>query len=90
MQEYEKVRILNESYGLTTRECNYFVYVIDGLDWDEHFIADGAHNFTCGDFTLVTQSIDPFACDWPPIVFTSDGSMFELGLALKSVKVGDL
>lgn len=66
---------LREAYETTTPSYNRFKEVIDSIKWENIFTADGEIYFCKEGFTLTVENLDPFAEDWKPTGFFSDGSI---------------
>ena len=77
MVEIKLVEKLKEAYEVTTYNHNAFKNVIDSIEWDNIFNADGETYFCKGKFSLIIENINPFKEMWKPTVFFSDGSMKE-------------
>ena len=78
MKELKLYEKLKEAYETTTKKYNRFKEVINSINWDNTFYADGEHYFIKGDFTLTIENIDPFKEAWKPTVWIgSDYYSFE-------------
>lgn len=66
---------LREAYETTTQNYNRFKEVIDSVKWENIFTADGEIYFYKEGFTLTVENLDPFAENWKPTGFFSDGSI---------------
>ena len=69
MKELKLYEKLKEAYETTTKKYNRFKEVINSINWDNTFYADGEHYFIKGDFTLTIENIDPFKEAWKPTVW---------------------
>lgn len=78
MKELKLYEKLKESYETTTKKYNRFKEVINSINWDNTFSADGEHYFIKDNFTLTIENIDPFKEAWKPTVWIgSDYYSFE-------------
>lgn len=77
--DYDIFERLLEAFETSTLSNNRFLSVINSIQWDERFFADGEHYFCKGGFTFTTPSLEPFEIsrDWMPGAMFSDGSCME-------------
>lgn len=78
------VDFLNEAHGCSTMNNNLFAKVINSIDWDEVFTADGETYYCKGNVTLTVENIDPFKEQWAPSALI-DGCLYEFGLYPKII-----
>lgn len=69
MKELKLYEKLKEAYETTTKKYNRFKEVINSINWDNTFSADGEHYFIKDNFTLTIENIDPFKEAWKPTVW---------------------
>lgn len=70
--------MLNEAYGASTQNNNYFRDLIEQIKWDDVFAADGETYYCKENLTLTVENLDPFKQAWRPTVMI--GTFFrELG-----------
>lgn len=69
MKELKLYGKLKEAYETTTKKYNRFKEVINSINWDNTFSADGEHYFIKDNFTLTIENIDPFKEAWKPTVW---------------------
>ena len=57
---------LKEAFGASTQSDNKFLRVLNSINWEEKFFADGEHYFIKGNLTFTTPELDPFQItrDW--------------------------
>lgn len=75
MKELKIYETLKEAYETTSKKFNNFKEVIENIQWDNTFVADGEIYFVLGGFTLTIENIDPFEEQWKPTTFFSDNSV---------------
>lgn len=69
MKELKLYEKLKEAYETTTKKYNRFKEVINSINWDNTFSADGEQYFVKDNFTLTIENIDPFKEAWKPTVW---------------------
>lgn len=69
MKELKIYKKLKEAYETTTKKYNRFKEVINSINWDNTFSADGEQYYIKGDLTLTIENIDPFSEAWKPTVW---------------------
>lgn len=78
MKELKLYEKLKEAYETTTKKYNRFKEVINSINWDNTFSADGEQYYIKDNFTLTIENIDPFKEAWKPTVWIgSDYYSFE-------------
>lgn len=75
---FEVRQAIEDAFGASTMNRNRFKEVVESVDWDERFYADGEHYFVKGGWTLTTPSLDPFEVGrgWRP-AFMVGAAVFE-------------
>lgn len=68
---------LKEAYDSSSIKYNNFLEVINKIDWDNKFEADGEIYFVKGKFTLTVENVNPFDEKWRPTVYFSDNSIIQ-------------
>ena len=61
MTTFELIEKIENAWGASTRNCNYFKQCVESIKWDKVFIADDEFNYCLGDVVFTTESLDPFA-----------------------------
>jgi len=75
MPELDIFYILKNAYEVSTLAHNAFNKAISSIKWDHVFNADCETHFVKGGFTLSVENINPFAEEWKPTAFFSDGGV---------------
>ena len=68
MSENWLIEMLEEAYGSSTQNCTYFKDLVERINWDKTFEADGEMYFCKGRLTLTAESLDPFNQAWKPSI----------------------
>lgn len=69
MKELKLYKKLKEAYETTTKKYNRFKEVINSINWDNTFSADGEQYYIKNNLTLTIENIDPFSEAWKPTVW---------------------
>ena len=69
---------IKEAFETSTHNCNRFADLLNSINWDATFSADGEHYFLKDDLTITTPSFDPFAMKWEASAIFADGSVLTI------------
>lgn len=77
MNAYTIFETIKVAYEASTQSNNKFQKMLNCIDWEDRFEADGEYYFCKGNLVLTTPSLDPFQMPWKPSALFTGGSLIE-------------